>query len=107
MARYEHDQYYRVSPATPGNPWFITTMWLARYQVVTARSMKDLEEAMNLMHWVERHALPSGVLAEQVNPGRNEPLSVSPLTWSHATFITLVHDYLHRLHGLERTASGK
>ena len=43
---------------------------------------------------VRDHALPSGVLAEQVNPYTNEPLSVSPLTWSHAAFVTAVLEYL-------------
>jgi GH15 family glucan-1,4-alpha-glucosidase len=38
----------------------------------------------------------SGVLAEQVHPYSNEPLSVSPLTWSHATFVTCVLEYLDR-----------
>ena len=40
------------------------------------------------------HALPSGVLAEQVNPYSDAPLSVSPLTWSHASFVSTVHDYV-------------
>ena len=34
------------------------------------------------------HALEAGVLAEQVNPYTNEPISVSPLTWSHATVVS-------------------
>lgn len=40
------------------------------------------------------HALSSGVLAEQVDPHTNEPLSVSPLTWRHATFVAAVQSWL-------------
>ena len=43
-----------------------------------------------MIRWVMSHALPSGVLPEQINPFNGEPLSVSPLTWSHAEFITTV-----------------
>ena len=41
-------------------------------------------------------SLPSGVLAEQVHPYPGEPLSVSPLTWSHATFVAAVLELLER-----------
>jgi hypothetical protein len=41
--------------------------------------------------------LPSGVLAEQLNPITGEPLSVSPLTWSHATYIATVHRLMRRM----------
>ena len=34
------------------------------------------------------------MLAEQVHPYTKQPLSVSPLTWSHATFVATVLDYL-------------
>jgi glucoamylase len=46
------------------------------------------------LEWVAWRALPSGVLAEQVNPYTNDPLSVSPLTWSHAAYIATVQSYL-------------
>jgi len=80
----------------PGNPWFICTMWLAQYQIAGARSQDNLREAVEILEWVADHALPSGVLAEQVHPYNNSPLSVSPLTWSHATFVTCVLEYLDR-----------
>jgi glucoamylase len=99
MARYEHDSYYRVSPEVPGNPWFICTLWLADYLTATARNRKDLEEAIRIMEWVADHALPSGVLAEQVHPFNGRPMSVSPLTWSHATFVTLAQHILKTLAG--------
>ncbi|OPX20168.1 MAG: hypothetical protein BZ151_05545 [Desulfobacca sp. 4484_104] len=67
LARYEDDPYHRVSLVLPGNPWFIRTLWLADY------------------------------LLEQSDAVTGEPLSVSPLTWSHATYITSVHRLLRRL----------
>ncbi len=99
VARYQDDYYHQVSQDianVPGNPWFICTMWLAGYDIAAARNHDDLREASRVMEWVADHALPSGVLAEQVHPYTNAPLSVSPLTWSHATFITVVLDYLEK-----------
>jgi len=63
---------------------------------------KELYRAIEILEWVADRALSSGVLAEQVNPYTNEPLSVSPLTWSHATFIIVVHEYINKLSALER-----
>ena len=36
----------------------------------------------------------SGVLAEQFNPHTGDPISVSPLSWSHATLMSVVMEYL-------------
>jgi glucoamylase len=102
MARYEKDPYYRASDKVPGNPWFVTTLWLAQYYIALAKTKAELDKAINIMEWVAAHALPSGVLAEQVNPYTNEPISVSPLTWSHATFVIVVHEYLQKLLELEK-----
>ena len=102
IARYENDPYYRVSDKVPGNPWFVTTLWLAQYYIARSKTKTELDKAIDIMEWVAAHALPSGVLAEQVNPYTNEPVSVSPLTWSHATFIIVVHEYLQKLLELEK-----
>ncbi|MFQ5712708.1 MAG: glycoside hydrolase family 15 protein [Candidatus Scalinduaceae bacterium] len=102
IARYENDSYYRVSDDLPGNPWFVTTLWLAQYYIARAKTKAGLDKAIGIMEWVARHALPSGVLAEQVNPYTNEPVSVSPLTWSHATFVIVAHEYLQKLLELEK-----
>lgn len=87
MARYEGDSYHQTGNSYPGNPWFICTMWLADYLAGKAKSEQEMEEPIALLEWVANHALPSGVLAEQVHPETGQPLSVSPLTWSHATFV--------------------
>lgn len=100
LARYEGDAYHRVAhrdlQGIPGNPWFICTLWWAQYLIACAEEVADLEEPLTLLEWVTDHALPSGVLAEQVNPFTGEPLSVSPLTWSHAEFVVTAHKWLEK-----------
>jgi GH15 family glucan-1,4-alpha-glucosidase len=105
FVRYENDSYYRQSNETQGNPWFVTTLWVAQYYIALAKNKDDLGKAFKIMEWVADHALPSGVLAEQVNPITNEPLSVSPLTWSHATFIMVVQEYLNKLVEIEKCSA--
>ena len=102
VARYERDSYQRVSndESIPGNPWIISTMWLAQYYTAIAKSAKDLEHVVRHLKWAVSRALPSGVLAEQINPYTGEPVSVSPLTWSHATVVQTVIDYLDKLQEL-------
>lgn len=94
ICRYENDAYYRINE-TASNPWFVTTLWLAQYYIAAAKTKEDLQKPLDLLHWVASHALKSGILAEQVNPHTNEPLSVSPLTWSHATYIAAIQEYVH------------
>jgi len=98
IARYENDYYHQVErkdlERVPGNPWFICTLWLADWDIAKAKSRKDLEKAVRTLEWVAARALPSGLLAEQVHPYTGAPLSVSPLTWSHATFVATVEAYL-------------
>ncbi len=96
MARYENDSYHQISEDTgrvPGNPWFICTLWLAQWFIATATNEKDLQAALECIEWVADHTLESGVMAEQVHPYTNEPLSVSPLTWSHATYVDTLLKY--------------
>lgn len=96
MARYQDDYYHRVSHDLPGNPWIICTMWLAQSLIATAKDQEHLHEAENLLRWAMRWAAPSGVMAEQLNPYTGEPLSVSPLTWSHAEFLKSVMDFAQK-----------
>lgn len=102
LARYEGDIYHRVSADVPGNPWFVTTLWLAQYYIAKSMNEKDLEKVLEILDWVADRALPSGVLAEQINPYTDEPLSVSPLTWSHATFVMCVQQYMNKLVEIEK-----
>jgi GH15 family glucan-1,4-alpha-glucosidase len=45
------------------------------------------------------------LLSEQLDPHTGAPLSVSPLTWSHAEFIITVDEFCKKTESLERTAS--
>ncbi len=96
VARYENDYYHQQSQdiaTVPGNPWFICTLWLAQWIIASAKTRAELREAVTHLEWCAQHGLPSGVLAEQVHPYSHAPLSVSPLTWSHATIVMTVQEY--------------
>ena len=67
--------------------------------------MAELEQALPILNWVVSRALPSGVLAEQVHPYTDAPLSVSPLTWSHSTMVLTVVEYLEKLRALSPCAT--
>jgi GH15 family glucan-1,4-alpha-glucosidase len=103
VARYEGDSYQRQSnhdPSVPGNPWFVCTLWLAEWYVGIAKSKKDLDHAKELLNWCNSHALPSGILAEQLNPLDGQPVSVSPLTWSHAAYVDAVDKYVAKYNSM-------
>ncbi len=96
IARYENDSYHQISDdinTVPGNPRFICTLWLAQWQIAAAATEQDLQSVLELIRWAADHTLPSGVMAEQVHPFTNGPLSVSPLTWSHATYVATLLEY--------------
>ncbi len=104
LARYERDYYFRVSDDfenVPGNPWIICTLWLADWYIANAKRKSDLKGALDLLEWVTRCAPPTGVLSEQVHPYTLALLSVAPLTWSHAQFVTTACAYLDKLGALE------
>jgi oligosaccharide amylase len=104
VARYENDYYHQVSrdvANVPGNPWFICTLWLAQYRIARATTLEELDTSLPILEWVASRTLPSGVLAEQINPYTDQPLSVSPLTWSHATVVAAVIEYLKKLETLK------
>jgi GH15 family glucan-1,4-alpha-glucosidase len=85
LARYENDFYQRIEGdynGIPGNSWVITTMWLAQYYA----KKKDMNKAKELLVWAENHSI-SGLLPEQINPFNGGPLSVMPLSWSHAEYL--------------------
>jgi len=96
ISRFENDDYMRIGNGSTGNPWFICSLWLAEYYIARAKRIEDLEKPFSIINWVTEKALASGVLAEQIDPGTGEPVSVSPLTWSHSTFVATVHSYLDK-----------
>jgi GH15 family glucan-1,4-alpha-glucosidase len=106
-ARYQNDVYQRPDDSPkdiPGNPWFISTLWLAEYYIARAESLQELQEAIPYLEWCVKNALPSGVLAEQVHPVDSSPLSVSPLTWSHSSFVWAVLQYTEKFNSLKNNS---
>lgn len=83
IPRYEHDNYFLTDQAYLGNPWMITTLWMAQYYLLNDRT----KEALDIIDWTLSKATSSGMLAEQVNPANSQPVGVSPLVWSHSTLI--------------------
>ena len=102
-ARYENDYYHQVSSdveRVPGNPWFVCTLWLAEWEALRATNRKELDRALPYLAWAARHALPSGTMPEQVHPETGAPLSVNPLTWSHAGYLAAACAWLERYRSL-------
>ncbi len=99
-ARYERDYYHQVEHAATdkvaGNPWVICTLWQAQHLIAKARTFDELTPAQALLEWCCDRAAASGVLAEQYHPYNGDPISVSPLTWSHASFVIAVMEYLKK-----------
>jgi GH15 family glucan-1,4-alpha-glucosidase len=109
MARYEGDYYARVSNDAwnvPGNPWIICTLWKAQWLIARAQTTADLDEPRDLLEWANLTALPSGVLPEQIHPYNFTPMTVAPLTWSHAEVVETVFKWLQKYHQLAGTAAG-
>jgi len=94
--RYENDGYYRMSDADTPNPWVITTLWMAQYQIKKATKLTQLKEPLELLEWTCSHATTGGVLAEQMHPNTRVHLSTAPLTWSHAEYVLTVDAYLKK-----------
>lgn len=100
LSRYEGDMYYRKHNSRE-NPWIISTMWLCEYYIERSKNLKDLKQAEDLLVWATEKAFDSGVLSEQLDPNNSRPLSVAPLTWSHAGFIIAVVKYLDKYEKLK------
>jgi len=82
LGRYPFDQYYG------GNPWILTTLWLALYY----EKASELRKAEQLIRWALDHSTELGLLSEQVDKESGAPVSAIPLAWSHAFFILSVLD---------------
>lgn len=88
VLRYEHDNYFLTKSRYKGNPWIVSTLWLAQYHAAGGESAK----AGELLDWALGHELPSGALSEQFDPEDGTPLGVTPLVWSHAELINTLLD---------------
>lgn len=88
VLRYEHDNYFLTKRDYIGNPWIVSTLWLAQYYTTAGR----ISEAQALLDWALAHELPSGALSEQFDPETGAPLGVTPLVWSHAELVNTLLD---------------
>ncbi len=100
VVRYEGDPFHRRAENVPGNPWFITTLWLAQYYIKKAKKESDFNEVKKWLDWTVDNSRASGVLSEQLDPYSGEQLSAAPLTWSHAEFVITVIKYLDKMEEL-------
>jgi GH15 family glucan-1,4-alpha-glucosidase len=78
--------YNRIA-GTP-NPWPICSLWIAQF----AQGQGDSEYAKRILSFVESHAMSSGILSEQLHPETGDLISVAPLVWSHAEYISTILD---------------
>jgi GH15 family glucan-1,4-alpha-glucosidase len=84
--RYEHDGYFLSKDKYLGNPWIVCTLWVAQYYIKNQQPDKSKE----VIDWVIKHSSQSGMFAEQIDPENGNQIGVSPLVWSHASFIETV-----------------
>lgn len=75
--RYEFDNYIG------GNPWIISTLWLALYYI----EKNELQKALNCFEWAVKSRTYLDLLPEQADRETGKPAWVIPLTWSHAMFV--------------------
>lgn len=100
IARYEGDSYHFKGGNYPGNPWVITTMWLAQYYISIAKDESDMKNVLKYVDWVVKYSNPAGILPEQLDPYIGEHLSASPLVESQAEYVTTIIEYLMKLEEL-------
>jgi oligosaccharide amylase len=100
IARFEGDVYHLKGGNVPGNPWFITTLWLAQYYCEFIENEEDIAEYVKRFSWVVKYATKSGILSEQIDAYTGEQLSAAPLTWSHAEYVISIIKYLEKLEEL-------
>jgi GH15 family glucan-1,4-alpha-glucosidase len=86
--RYENDYYFRSDPPYMGNPWFVTTLWMAQYYAQSGNK----EKAKSYIDWTLKNSLNSGLLSEQISPEDSKVVGVTPLVWSHAELINTILD---------------
>ena len=93
VLRYEYDNYFLTKRQFKGNPWIVSTLWLAQYYLVVDKT----NQAKDLIDWSINHISKSGMLSEQYDPENSLPIGVSPLVWSHAELINSVLDLSFKL----------
>ena len=90
LPRSEDDDYRRTKQGIAGNYWYITTLWHAQYLI----EKDDNEDALKILDWIKSHAMPTGMLSEQIDPVDGAFISPAPLTWSHAEYVSTLIDFV-------------
>lgn len=88
IPRYENDGYLRPAGAEESNWWFNTSLWLAQYFL----ERDNTEDAAAILRWVRDSAWSTGTLTEQVDPKTRAEVSLSPLCWSQAEYVSTLLD---------------
>ena len=85
IKRYENDTYIG------GNPWILTTLWVALYHAKTGNYSK----AKEYLYWAANGKTEMGLLPEQRNRDTGKPEWIIPLTWSHAMYIHVLSELIN------------
>jgi glucoamylase len=75
--RYEGDSY------AGGNPWIVSTLWLALYYLEAG----NLNKASEYFKWAVKCGTHIDLLPEQADKNDGKACWVVPLTWSHAMYV--------------------
>lgn len=86
IKRYEDDEYMG------GNPWILTTLWLALYYTKTG----EFDKALQYFNWAVKGRTRLNLLPEQISKETGEPVWVLPLTWSHAMYVLVYQALLEK-----------
>jgi len=98
--RYQNDNYYKDQNIQKSNPWIVTTLWELERKMKETNSREKLLELGKELNWVIDRLKVYPVMAEQYHPDTGEPLSATPLAWSHAVFVETVLLYIRKFEEL-------
>ncbi len=84
--RFERDSY------KDGNPWVVTTLWMANYYDEIGEKAKA-KECFDL---VTKTSSKHGFLGEQINNEKMEPAGAIGFGWSHAMYIIVLKKLIEK-----------